>query len=123
MRNITRAFNLSNSCILSKDDVYAVAGVRQVLVTIMATKLQNLICVLQELLLWALESGQLVKRMTAHFQRIVEIQSLVGNDNCVITSSVDRSIKAGDCTEENYCDQLRCSRFGISTSFSSLSTT
>ena len=31
MRNITRAFNLSNSCILSKDDVYAVAGVRQVL--------------------------------------------------------------------------------------------
>ena len=78
---------------------------------------------MQELFLWALESGQLVKRMTAHFQRIVEIQSLVGNDNCVITSSVDRSIKAGDCTEENCCDLLLCSRCGISTSYSSPSTT
>ena len=33
----------------------------------------------------------------AHFQRIVDIKSLVvGKENCVITSSVDRSIKVWD---------------------------
>ena len=34
---------------------------------------------------------------TSSFQRIVEIKSLVvGSDNCVITSSIDRSIKIWD---------------------------
>ena len=48
----------------------------------------------QELLVWDLETAQLVKRMTAHFQRIVEIKSLVvGSDNAIITSSIDRCIK------------------------------
>ena len=44
-----------------------------------------------------METGDLVKRMVAHFQRIVEIKSLVvGTDNCVISSSIDRSIKIWD---------------------------
>ena len=66
-----------------------------------------------------MKTGDLVKRMVAHFQvfsfsfsifsifvdvwhtfsfqRIVEIKSLVvGTDNCVITSSIDRSIKIWD---------------------------
>ena len=39
-------------------------------------------------------TGDLVKRMTAHFQRIVEIKSLVvGSNNEIITSSIDRCIK------------------------------
>ena len=47
-----------------------------------------------ELLCWDMESGDLVKQMVAHFQRIVEIQSLVvGTDNLVLTSSIDRCIK------------------------------
>ena len=51
----------------------------------------------QELLCWDMETGDLVKRMVAHFQRIVEIKSLVvGTDNCVISSSIDRSIKIWD---------------------------
>ena len=41
-----------------------------------------------------METGDLVKRMTAHFQRIVEIKSLVvGSNNEIITSSIDRCIK------------------------------
>ena len=48
----------------------------------------------QELLVWDMETGDLVKRMTAHFQRIVEIKSLVvGSNNEIITSSIDRCIK------------------------------
>lgn len=48
----------------------------------------------QELLVWDMETGDLVKRMTAHFQRIVEIKSLVvGTNNEIITSSIDRCIK------------------------------
>ena len=67
----------------------------------------------QELLCWDMKTGDLVKRMVAHFQvslckrsqkvhpiffqRIVEIKSLVvGTDNCVVTSSIDRSIKIWD---------------------------
>ena len=79
VRNITKRFNTSSNIILSKGDKLAVTGIRQ------------------ELLVWEMESGTLVKRMTAHFQRIVEIKSLVvGTDNCVVTSSIDRSIKIWD---------------------------
>ena len=43
---------------------------------------------------WSVETGNVVKRLAAHFQRIVEMKSLVtGSDNCVLTSSIDRSIK------------------------------
>jgi WD40 repeat protein len=39
-------------------------------------------------------NGSLVRRLPAHFQRIIEVKSLVfGKENCVLTSSVDRSIK------------------------------
>ena len=35
-----------------------------------------------------------MRRLPAHFQRIIEVKSLVfGKENCVLTSSVDRSIK------------------------------
>jgi len=76
IRNICKKFNQSNTLVLSKGDVLAVSGIRQ------------------ELIVWSVDNGSLVKRLTAHFQRIVEIKSLVtGNDNSVLTSSIDRSIK------------------------------
>ena len=76
MRNITKRFNTSSNIILSKGDKLAVTGIRQ------------------ELLVWDMNNGTLVKRMTAHFQRIVEIKSLVvGTNNEIITSSIDRCIK------------------------------
>merc|ERR1711963_835618 len=65
--------------VLSKNDILAVSGIRQ------------------EIIVWSVESALLDKRLNAHFQRIVEIKSLVtGNENCVITSSIDRSIKVWD---------------------------
>ena len=76
VRNITKGLNQSSNIVLSKGDKLAVTGIRQ------------------ELLVWEMESGQLVQRMTAHFQRIVDLKSLVvGTDNAIITSSIDRSIK------------------------------
>ena len=55
---------------------YGVAGVRK------------------ELYIWALDTQQLAKVFNAHFQRIIDIRSLVvGKENSVITSSIDRSIK------------------------------
>ena len=76
VRNITKRFNQSSNIILSAGDKLAVTGIRQ------------------ELLCWDMDTGDLVKRMVAHFQRIVEIKSLVvGAENCVVTSSIDRSIK------------------------------
>jgi len=76
VRNICRNFNQSNNIVLSKGDLLAVSGIRQ------------------ELIVWDMGNGALVKRLTAHFQRIVEIKSLVtGNENSVLTSSIDRSIK------------------------------
>ena len=54
-----------------------------------------------------MENGDLVKRMTAHFQRIVEIKSLVvGTNNEIITSSIDRCIKIWnlDYIFEKECD-------------------
>ena len=53
---------------------------------------KNVADIRNELLVWDMESGHLVKQMGAHFQRIVDIQSLVvGTDNLVVTSSIDRS--------------------------------
>ena len=76
VRNITKKFNTSSNIILSKGDKLAVTGIRQ------------------ELLVWDMETGDLVKRMTAHFQRIVDVKSLVvGTNNEIITSSIDRCIK------------------------------
>ena len=41
-----------------------------------------------------LNTQQLAKVFNAHFQRIIDIRSLVvGKENSVITSSIDRSIK------------------------------
>ena len=45
-------------------------------------------------LVYGVETEVLYKILNAHFQRIIEIKSLVvGNDNAVLTSSIDRSIK------------------------------
>jgi hypothetical protein len=42
----------------------------------------------------SLETEELCKVLNAHFQRIIDIRSLVvGKENAVITSSIDRSIK------------------------------
>mgnify|MGYP001496089095 CR=1 FL=1 len=47
--------------------------------------------------MWSMSTGILVKRLNAHFQRIVEIKSLVvGSENSVLTSSIDRSIKVSN---------------------------
>ena len=55
---------------------YAVAGIRK------------------ELYIWAVKTGELVKCLDAHFARIIDLQSLVvGPWNCVITSSIDRTVK------------------------------
>ena len=76
VRNITKGFQVSSNIILSAGDKLAVTGIRR-----------DLFC-------WDMETGDLVKQMVAHFQRIVEIKSLVvGKENAVITSSIDRSIK------------------------------
>ena len=95
VRNISKGLNKSSSLVLSKNDVLAVSGIRQ------------------EIIVWSMQSATIVKRLNAHFQRIVEIKSLgryfikifsylimnilvTGLDNCVITSSIDRSIKVWD---------------------------
>ena len=46
----------------------------------------------KDLYIWALETEALVKVISAHFQRILDVIPLT-SDNCVITSSLDRSIK------------------------------
>ena len=48
----------------------------------------------KDLYIWALETEALVKVISAHFQRILDVIPLTsGRENCVITSSLDRSIK------------------------------
>ena len=95
VRNVCKRRGVSSDLVLSARDKYAVAGIRK------------------ELYIWDLESEQLSKVcvsisnqhsllfdsqvLYAHFQRIVDIKSLVvGKENSVITSSVDRSIKVWD---------------------------
>ena len=58
VRNISKSHNQSSSLVLSKNDVLAVSGIRQ------------------EIIVWDMDNGSLLKRLAAHFQRIVEIKSL-----------------------------------------------
>ena len=50
MRNISKKFNNSNNIILSSEDKLAVSGIRQ------------------EIIVWDMDTGCLVKRLIAHFQ-------------------------------------------------------
>jgi len=76
VRNVNKSFGVSNRLILSANDLYAVAGIRK------------------ELYIWSMEKETLAKVLNAHFQRILDIRSLVyGKENCIISSSIDRSIK------------------------------
>ena len=61
VRNISKSHNKSSSLVLSKNDALAVSGIRQ------------------EIIVWDMDTGSLVKRLVAHFQRIVEIKSLGRN--------------------------------------------
>ena len=61
VRNISKSHNKSSSLVLSKNDTLAVSGIRQ------------------EIIVWDMDTGSLVKRLVAHFQRIVEIKSLGRN--------------------------------------------
>lgn len=48
----------------------------------------------KNLYVWSLETTELVKILDAHFARIIQLEALtVGNWNCVVTSSIDRSVK------------------------------
>ena len=79
VRNVSKGPGLSSVILLSARDEYAVAGIRK------------------ELYIWAMDSCQLVKVLAAHFQRIIDMQSLVvGRENSMITSSIDKSIKVWD---------------------------
>ena len=76
VRNVPTKMNKSSPCVLSAKHTYAISGIRK------------------ELFIWAIESGQLVKTLDAHFSRIIDVQPLTyGIWNCVITSSIDRCIK------------------------------
>ena len=68
--------NKSNKCVLSARNQYAIAGIRK------------------DLLIWSVDNGALVKCLDAHFARIIDLRSLtVGSWNCIITSSIDRTVK------------------------------
>lgn len=105
IRNISKKFNQSNMIVLSAGDRLAVSGIRQ------------------ELVVWSMDTGLLVHRLVAHFQRIVEIKSLVTkNENAVLTSSIDRSIKVWNLDyifeKEHHIDkhELTIDNVNISTS-------
>ena len=103
IRNVRKKFGVSNSLIMSARDELAVAGIRK------------------EIYIWKVETEELVKVLNAHFQRIIDIKSLVvGKDNLVITSSIDRSIKVWnlDCVFEkvHHIDKHELTIEGISVS-------
>ena len=76
VRNISVKLLYSNSVILSKDDEFALAGVRK------------------NLYVWTMSNGQLVKVLDAHFGRILSlVPYTTGPWNAVITSSIDRTVK------------------------------
>ncbi|XP_033222269.1 NACHT and WD repeat domain-containing protein 2 [Belonocnema kinseyi] len=76
VRNISTRMMNSSSIMVSGTKNYAVAGVRK------------------NLYVWSLETTDLVKILDAHFARIIQLEALaIGNWNCVITSSIDRSVK------------------------------
>ena len=77
IRNVAKKMNKSNNCVLSANNVYAIAGIRKVLY------------------IWDVKSAELVKSLDAHFARIIDVQPLtVGNWNTVVTSSIDRTVTA-----------------------------
>ena len=76
VRNISTSPLSSSTCAMSKDLKYIVAGVRKTLYV------------------WSAETEQLVKSLDAHFGRIIGMAPLtVGDSNCVVTTSLDRSVK------------------------------
>ncbi|XP_043227949.1 NACHT and WD repeat domain-containing protein 2-like isoform X1 [Amphibalanus amphitrite] len=76
IRNVSSRPMQSNSCVLSLEKDYAVAGVRK------------------SLYVWSLRNCKLLKVLDAHFGRIIHTTSLtVGTWNSVITSSLDRTVK------------------------------
>lgn len=76
VRNISTKMMSSNSIMISSKLDYAVAGVRK------------------NLYVWCLQTRQLIKILDAHFGRIIQLEALtIGNWNCAITSSIDRSVK------------------------------
>lgn len=61
---------------LSAHRNYAVGGIRK------------------NLYVWGMQTRKLVKILDAHFGRIIQLEPLIiGNWNCVVTSSIDRSVK------------------------------
>ena len=70
VRNITKKFNQSSNIIISKDDKLAVTGIRSIHLLPTDKNSQNQIksSHRQELLCWDMKTGDLVKRMVAHFQ-------------------------------------------------------
>ncbi|KAL3270705.1 hypothetical protein HHI36_021233 [Cryptolaemus montrouzieri] len=76
IRNITTRMLQSNSIMLSAHKNYAIAGVRK------------------NLYVWSMESHKLMKVLDAHFARIIQLEPLtIGNWNCIVTSSIDRTVK------------------------------
>ena len=68
VRNISKGLNKSSNLVLSRNNILAVAGIRQ------------------EIIVWSMQSATLVKRLNAHFQRIVEIKSL--GENRIYTRNI-----------------------------------
>ena len=103
VRNVCKRHGVSSNLVLSAQDKYAVAGIRK------------------ELYIWNMETEELSKVLYAHFQRIVDIRSLVvGRENSVITSSIDRSIKVWDLNyifeEDHHIDKHELTIESISVS-------
>ena len=67
-----------------------------------------------------METEKLCKIVSAHFQRILDIIPLTGRENCVITSSLDRSIKVWNLNyifeEDHHIDKHETSIDSISIS-------
>lgn len=81
----------------------------------------NLIFFIQVLYMWTVETGQLIKSLDAHFARINQIKPLICNEwNCVITSSMDRTIKVWNLNnifeEVHHIDRLETQIDSISMS-------
>lgn len=104
VRNITINMMQSNSCMLSADKRFLVAGVRylQIIISnilykfcVIISKINIYIYYFSKMLyVWNMETEKLIKVLDAHFGRIISLLPLTtGNWNSVITSSIDRSVK------------------------------
>ena len=77
--NIQIKLGTSTQCLLSRDESLAVAGLRK------------------ELFVWDISSCLLIHQLQAHVGRIIKMASLTaGNANCILTSSIDKTIKVWD---------------------------